>query len=143
MDKKIIEVLSAIGGAIVSFVCGLPPILWVLLAVMSLDYLSGLLCGFMGKSPKTPNGGLSSSEAFRGLLKKTLILAVVGLSALIDRGVSVTAGVEIAAVTGATCLWFVASEGLSILENAASMEIPIPSPLLKSLELLKKEEDQR
>lgn len=137
MGKKIIEALAAAGGAVISFFCGLPPIIWVLLAVISLDYITGIICGVMGKSPKTENGGLSSKEAFQGLLKKALILFVVLLAALLDRAVSMSAEIEFAAVSGATCLWFIASEGMSILENAAAMGVPIPRILLNMLELFK------
>lgn len=135
--KKIVEAVAAAAGAVASFFCGLPPIIWILLAVITLDYVTGIICGIMGKSPKTENGGLSSREAFNGLLKKTLILFVVLLAALLDHAVSVSADVEFAAVSGATCLWFIASEGMSILENAAAMGVPIPKLLLNMLELFK------
>ena len=135
--KRITEALAAAGGAVLSFFTGMPPIIWVLLAVMTLDYVTGLICGAVGKSPKTPNGGLSSRTAFEGLLKKVLILVVVGLAALVDRAIAMSADIEFAAVTGACCLWFVASEGLSILENAAAMGVPIPKLLLQALELFK------
>ena len=138
MWKKIIEALAAAGGAILSFFCGLPPIIWILLAVITLDYVTGILCGILGKSPKTENGGLSSKEAFTGLLKKALILLVVLLAALLDQAVSMSADIEFAAVSGATCLWFIASEGMSILENAAAMGVPIPQVLLQMLELFKR-----
>ena len=72
-------------------------------------------------------------------MKKMLILAVVALAALADRAIAMSAGIEMAAVTGATCLWFVASEGLSILENAAAMGVPIPNVLLKALEIMRKQ----
>lgn len=137
MWKKIIEALAAAGGAVASFFIGLPPIIWILLAVISLDYITGIICGVLGKSPKTENGGLSSKEAFQGLLKKALILLVVLLAALLDRAVSLSAEIEFAAVSGATCLWFIASEGMSILENAAAMGVPIPRILLNMLELFK------
>ncbi|MBR1585922.1 MAG: phage holin family protein [Clostridia bacterium] len=135
--KKIPEALAAACGAALSFFSGMPPVLWVLLAVMSIDYITGLLGGLMGKSPKTENGGLSSHAAFKGLMKKMLILLVVLLSALLDRAVTLGAGIEFAAVTGATCLWFIASEGMSILENAASLGVPIPKILLQALEIMK------
>jgi toxin secretion/phage lysis holin len=135
--KKISESLAAIGGAIASFFCGLPPIMWVLIAVMSIDYITGILCGLMGKSPKTPTGGLSSNEAFKGLLKKALILLVVLLAALLDKAVSMGTGVSFEAVAGATCLWFIASEGFSILENVASMGVPVPKILLQALEIMR------
>ena len=131
------EALAAAGGAVISYFAGLPPMVWILVGVMTLDYLTGLACGWMGVSPKTENGGLSSGAAFKGLLKKVFILCVVGLAALIDRAVSQGAGADIVAVEGATCFWFVASEGLSILENAAAMGVPIPNVLLRALEIMK------
>ena len=75
--KNITEVLAAIGGAIASFFTGLPPIMWVLIAVMTIDYITGILCGLMGKSQKTETGYLASHAAFLGLMKKALILLVV------------------------------------------------------------------
>ena len=135
--KKITEALAAALGAVLSFFAGLPPILWILLAVITLDYITGIICGIMGKSPKTENGGLSSKEAFQGLMKKALILFVVLLAALLDQAVSMSADIEFAAVSGATCLWFIASEGMSVLENAAAMGVPIPRILLNMLELFK------
>ena len=137
--KRITEFIAAIGGAIAGYFIAMPPIVWILIAVMSLDYLTGLICGFMGVSPKTESGGLSSGAAFKGLMKKVLILCVVGLAALIDHAVTQGTGIEIAAVTGATCFWFVASEGLSVLENAAAMGVPIPKVLLRALEIMKRQ----
>jgi len=137
MWRKIVEGLAAAGGAALSFFCGMPPIVWILTAVMSLDYVTGLICGAMGKSPKTENGYLESRAAFKGLLKKVLILLVVLLATLLDRAVAIGAGIEFEAVAGATCLWFIASEGISVLENAAAMEIPIPQILLRMLELFR------
>lgn len=135
--KKITEALAAAGGAVISFFTGLPPIIWILLAVMTLDYITGLMCGAMGRSPKTENGGLSSSTAFEGLLKKVLIICIVGLAALVDHAIAASAGIEMSAVTGACCLWFVASEGLSVLENAAAMGVPIPKVLMRALEIMR------
>lgn len=140
--KKITEILSAVMGAVISFFTGLPPIIWVLVAIMTLDYITGIACGAIGKSPKTETGGLSSGAAFLGLLKKAVILAVVGLAALVDHAIAVSAGIEIAAVTGACCLWFVASEGLSVLENAAAMGVPVPKVLLKTLEVMRQKGEE-
>ena len=136
--KKITELLAAIGGAIASFFCGLPPIMWVLIAVMTIDYITGILCGLMGKSQKTETGYLSSGAAFIGLLKKALIILVVLLAALLDKAVSMGTGVTFEAVAGATCLWFIASEGFSIIENVASMGVPIPGILKQALEIMRK-----
>ena len=137
--KRVIEIISGLAGAVISFFVGLPPIIWILVGVETMDYITGLICGFMGVSPKTETGGLSSNAAFKGLLKKVLILLVVGLAALVDKAVGQIANIEIVAVTGATCLWFVASEGLSVLENAAAMGVPIPKVLLKALEIIRRQ----
>ena len=139
--KTFTEILAAIGGAIASFFCGLPPLIWVLLAVMTIDYITGIICGLMGRSKKTETGGLSSGAAFKGLLKKALIILVVLLAALLDKAVSLGTGAAFEAVAGATCLWFIASEGFSIIENVASMGVPIPQILKQALEILRKKAD--
>lgn len=135
--KKASEILAAIGGAIASFFVSMPPLVWILIAVMSIDYLTGLITGAMGKSNKTENGYLESHAALKGLLKKSLIILVVLLAALLDQAVSAGAGIQFEAVMGATCLWFIASEGLSILENVALMGVPVPKILLKLLEVMR------
>ena len=141
MWKKILEILSAIGGAIASFFITMPPLVWILIAVMTIDYITGLICAAMGKSEKTESGYLASHAAFLGLMKKALILLVVLLAALLDQAVSHGAGIEFAAVMGATCLWFIASEGLSVLENVAAMGVPVPGILLKLLDLMRSKGD--
>ena len=70
MWKKVLEILSAVGGAVASFFVNMPPLVWILIAVMSIDYVTGLICGAMGKSKKTENGYLASHEAWKGLMKK-------------------------------------------------------------------------
>lgn len=141
MWKKISEIIAAIGGAIASFFINMPPLVWILLAVMSIDYVTGLLCGCMGKSKKTENGYLESHAAFIGLMKKSLILLVVLLAALLDMAVSKGAGIQFEAVMGACCLWFIASEGMSILENVASMGVPVPRILMRLLEIMRDKGD--
>ena len=137
MDEKVLQFFAAAGGVIASFFLGLPSIIWVLVAVMSMDYITGLICGIMGVSDKTPHGHLASSEAFKGLMRKILIILVVLLAALLDKTVTMSAGIEFAAVTGATCLWFIASEGISVLENCIKMGIKVPAVLTRALELMK------
>lgn len=68
--------LTGRASILISFFVGCPPIMCVLIAVMSFDYITGIICGAMGRSLKNDNGGLSSSAAFTGLLKKVVILVV-------------------------------------------------------------------
>lgn len=135
--KKITEWLAAAAGAVASFFITMPPLVWILVAVMSIDYVTGLITGAMGKSTKTETGYLKSNAAFFGLLKKALIILVVLLAYFLDEAVSKGAGIQFEAVMGACCLWFIASEGMSILENVASMGVPVPKILLKLLEVMR------
>lgn len=136
------RIAAAAAGAVISFFTGLPALMWVLIGVMTIDYITGLICGAMGKSDKTKSGGLSSRAAFEGLLRKCMILFVVLLAVLLDLAVQTGAGVSFSAVTGATCLWFIASEGVSVLENAAGMGLPIPDALTRALEIMRGEESK-
>ena len=135
--KKLLELLTAMGGAIASFFINMPPLVYILIGVMSIDYITGLICGAMGLSPKTENGYLKSHEAFKGLLKKSGIIVVVLLASLTDMAVTKGTGIQVEAVLGAVCLWFIGSEGLSILENVARMGVPVPKILLRLLEIFK------
>lgn len=135
MDR-VYKCVAAACGAVIAMLAGVPPVMWVLIGVMTIDYVTGIICGVMGVSPKTESGGLSSRAALTGLLRKGMILLVVLLAALLDMAVRANAGVQFSAVTGATCLWFIASEGVSILENAAAMGLPIPKVLQRALDIM-------
>ena len=137
----IVKALAAAAGAVISFFTGLPVIMWVLIGVMTLDFVTGLITGAMGVSSKTQGGRLSSRAAFEGLMRKVMVLLVVLLAVLLDLAVQTGAGISFSAVTGATCLWFIASEGVSILENAAQMGLPVPEVLTRALEVMRGSEE--
>ena len=131
------KIAAAAAGAVMSFITGIPVIMWVLVAMMTLDYVTDLMTGMAGVSSKTEGGKLSSRAAYEGLMRKIMIFLVVILAVLVDLAVTHGAGVTFNAVTGATCLWFIASEGVSVLENAAELGVPIPGILRRALEVLK------
>lgn len=135
--ENVYKAAAACAGAVISFFTGIPVIMWVLIAMMTIDYVTGLITGAMGVSNKTEGGKLSSRAAFEGILRKVMVILVVLLAVLLDLAVQNSAGVSFSAVTGATCLWFIASEGVSILENAAEMGVPIPGILRKALEIMR------
>ena len=83
-----------------------------------------MLRAALGKSDKTSGGRLSASAGFRGLLKKSLMLLAVLLSALLDD----YAGAN--GVLRTAVIWFyICNEGLSVLENLAGMSVPVPQRL--------------
>lgn len=136
MWDKIMKALAGIGGAIAGLFGGWDMMLGVLIGVMAVDYATGLLVAAMGKSPKTETGHLDSKAGFRGLLRKGVILLMVLLGALLD--VSLGTG---AAMFRTMVIWFyIANEGISILENVALTDVPFPAWLKGALEQLRDRE---
>src|SRR5574344_605797 len=105
-------VCAAVGSFIANQLGGWDTALAVLIAFMALDYITGILLALVfRRSRKTKGGGLSSAAGLKGLVRKGVILLVVWVSALLDRLTGV------AYVRTAVILFFIANEGLSILEN--------------------------
>ena len=100
----------------------------VLIAFMVLDYITGLLCGYKGKQ-------LSSKVGFDGLKRKFTILIILIVAVLLDR----LTGQEWFFRT-IVIYFYVAMEGISILENAARLDVPIPDKLKDALIQLKEGE---
>ena len=95
--------------------------LQILIIAMILDYIMGLMCGYKGKE-------LNSKIGFNGLKKKFTILIILILAVLLDR----LLGQEWIFRT-IVIYFYVAMEGLSILENAAKLDVPIPGKLKDAL----------
>ena len=134
---KIVKILAAIGGAIAGAFGGIDTMLIVLVACMALDYITGLIVAWMGRSQKTESGHLDSKVGFVGIAKKALMLLVVLMAALLDRAL----GTE-HAVFRTMMIWFyIANEGLSILENLSMAGVPFPAGVLKALEQLRDKSD--
>lgn len=102
----------------------------VLLAVTALDYATGVACAAVAKE-------LSSSVGFKGLVKKVFTFVLVALAAMLDKLVPSTNG----AVRSAVCMFYIANEGISILENAGGLGLPLPNALKKALLKLQEKEE--
>lgn len=126
---KIIKVLAAIGGAIAGVFGGWDKLLMVLLAMMAIDYVSGVIVAILGKSQKTEYGGLSSKVGAKGLAKKGLMMLVVLVAALLDRAI----GAQSAVFRDAACWFYIANEGLSLLENLSLAGVPFPTKMKELL----------
>ena len=115
--KGLAGALSTVGAYLVYLLGGWDAALTVMFVLMGLDYATGLLTAFMGKSPKTQGGGFRSSVAFIGISKKLMMVAIVMLAAALDR---LTGDSNIC--RSAAIGFYAANEGLSIMENAAAPE---------------------
>lgn len=127
MWKTLVKTLAAIGGGIAGMMGGWDAVLKVLLAMMAVDYLSGMLVAVMGKSQKTEYGGLSSKVGFVGLAKKGLMLLVVLVAHMLDEAMGMTVARD------AACWFYIANEGLSLLENMSLAGVPFPEKVKELL----------
>lgn len=128
----IIKSLSLSLGAILgAFIGGLSGLLMALIWLMVCDYITGVLCAIKSKK-------LNSSVGFWGILKKCLILMMVGVANMLDVKVIGTGSVLRSAVT----MFYISNDGISILENITKLGLPIPKKLRAVLEQLKEDDDE-
>ena len=136
---KILKWLAGIAGAIAGLFGEWSTTLTILVAVMAIDYISGVIVAACGKSPKSEAGGLSSKVGFIGIAKKGFIMLLVLLATMLDRAI----GNETMVFQTSLVFYYIANEGLSILENAALMGLPFPEKLKKALETLRDQENKK
>lgn len=136
MKNMVLGVLAMVGSAMAQALGGWDMALKVLIGFMALDYITGwLVAAVWHKSSKSETGTLASNAGFKGLIKKCMILALVWMAAMLDR----VTGSDF--VRTAVCMFFIANEGLSILENTAIMGVPYPSFVKNMLDAMKKASD--
>ena len=135
---KILKIIAGVAGAIAGLFGEWTTMLTILVVVMALDYISGWIVAWCGKSPKTESGGLSSKIGFIGIAKKGFIMLLVLLATLLDRAI----GNDTYIFQSSLVLYYIANEGLSILENAALLGVQFPDKLKRALETMRENEDK-
>lgn len=118
-------VFTAIGGWLGYFLGGFDGLLYALLVFVILDYITGVMCAVADKK-------LSSQVGFKGICRKVLIFALVGIGHLLDTHVIGSGSILRTAIT----FFYLSHEGLSLIENAAYLGLPIPAKLKTILEQL-------
>ena len=116
---------AAVGGWLGYFLGGSDGLLYALLIFVVIDYLTGVMCAIEDKK-------LSSAVGFRGLCRKVLTFMLVGVGHVLDVHVLGQAGV----LRTAVIFWALANNGLSIIENATHLGLPVPEQLKLVLEQL-------
>lgn len=130
MAKLFDAIMAAFGGIIGFMFGGLDGMLYALLAFIILDYISGCLVAISRKQ-------LSSEIGFKGISKKILIIALVGVANIVDAQIIG----EGSALRTATIFFYIANEGISMLENAGNLGLPLPKKLVGILKQLNSEEE--
>ena len=118
-------IFTAVGGWLGYFLGGCDGLLYTLLAFVVLDYITGIMCAVADHK-------LSSAVGFKGIFRKILIFALVGVGHLLDVQVLGAVGV----LRTAIIFFYLSNEGVSLIENAAHLGLPIPAKLKAVLEQL-------
>ena len=116
---------AAIGGWLGWFMGGCDGLLYALIAFVGIDYITGIMCAVVDKK-------LSSAVGFKGIFKKVLIFALVGVANILDVNVIGTGSV----LRTAIIFFYISNEGVSLIENAGHLGLPIPAKLKAVLEQL-------
>lgn len=118
-------VITAIGGWLGYFLGGCDGLLFALMAFVVIDYITGVMCAINDRK-------LSSEVGFRGICRKVLVFLLVGVANILDVQVIGTGSV----LRTAVIFFYLSNEGVSLLENAAHLGLPVPDAIKTVLEQL-------
>ncbi len=118
-------IFSVLGGYIGYFIGGRDNLLTALIVFMVTDYITGVMCAIVDKK-------LSSSIGFKGICRKVLILIMVGIANLLDLHIIGTGSV----LRTAIIFFYLSNEGVSLIENAGHLGLPVPKKIKEVLEQL-------
>ena len=124
---KIQIAITALGGWLGYFLGGLDGLLIALIFFAALDYITGVMCAIVDKT-------LSSAVGFKGVMRKVVIFALVGVGHILDTHVVGTGS----ALRTAIICFYLSNEGVSLLENASHLGLPVPERLKAVLQQLHK-----
>ena len=116
--NKIQIAFTILGGWLGWYLGGVDGLLVTLIVFVVLDYITGVMCAIVDKA-------LSSGIGFKGLVRKVLIFALVGIGHVVDTQVIG----EGSTLRSAIICFYLSNEGLSMLENAAHLGLPVPDKL--------------
>lgn len=118
-------IFTAIGGWLGYFLGGCDGLLYALVVFVVVDYITGVMCAINNKT-------LSSAVGFKGICRKVLIFLLVGIANVLDVQVIGTGSV----LRTAVIFFYISNEGISLLENAGHLGLPIPEKIKVVLEQL-------
>ncbi len=124
---------TAVGGWLGYFLGGCDGLIYALIVFVVIDYITGVMCAINDHT-------LSSEVGFRGICRKVLIFLLVGIANILDVHIIGTGSV----LRTAVIFFYISNEGVSLLENAAHLGLPVPEKIKLVLEQLhdRSEEDE-
>lgn len=121
---------ATLGGFLGWFLGGMDGLLYVLLTFVVIDYITGIMCAIADKN-------LSSEVGFKGICRKVMIFALVGIGNILDVYLLGDGSV----LRTAVIFFYLSNEGISLLENSAHIGLPIPEKLKEVLKQLHEREE--
>ena len=118
-------IFAGIGGWLGWFLGGCDGLLYALIAFVVIDYITGVMCAVVDRK-------LSSATGFKGICRKVLIFLMVGIAHILDVNIIGSGSV----LRTAAVFFYISNEGVSIMENAAHLGLPVPVKLKEVLEQL-------
>ena len=118
-------IFTGVGGWLGYFLGGCDGLLYALVLFVVVDYITGVMCA-------AADHKLSSEVGFRGICRKVLIFLLVGIGHVLDAQIIGTGSV----LRTAVIFFYLSKEGVSLLENAGHLGLPIPEKLKVVLEQL-------
>lgn len=118
-------IFAGVGGWLGWFLGGCDGLLYALIAFVVIDYITGVMCAIADKK-------LSSGTGFKGICRKVLIFLLVGIAHILDVNIIGSGSV----LRTAAVFFYISNEGVSIMENAAHLGLPVPVKLKEVLEQL-------
>lgn len=118
-------IFTGVGGWLGYFLGGCDGLLYALVVFVVVDYITGVMCAINNKT-------LSSAVGFKGICRKVLIFLLVGIANVLDVQVIGTGSV----LRTAVIFFYISNEGISLLENAGHLGLPIPEKIKVVLEQL-------
>ena len=131
MEKVFNSVVAVVATFFTYLFGGWDVALSILIIFMVLDYLTGVIYAYTIQA-------LNSEDGFKGLIKKCMILVVLIIGVMLDRILGNGTWVFRTLV----CYFYIANEGISLLENISNLGVPIPSKIRNALEQLNKDDEQ-
>ena len=131
MDKVLNSVIAIIATAFTFLFGDWDTVVIVLIGFMVLDYVTGVLVAYINKK-------ISSEIGLKGLTKKFMIILILIGAVMLDRLMNIGTWMFRTLV----CYFYIANEGISLLENAGNLGLPIPDKLKEALEQLQNKESE-
>ena len=125
-------IFTGIGGWLGYFLGGWDGLLYALVAFVVVDYVTGVMCAINDKT-------LSSAVGFKGICRKVLIFLLVGIAQILDVNVIGTGSV----LRTAVIFFYISNEGVSLLENATHLGLPVPEKIKDVLQQLHERSEEK